>query len=88
MAEEHAASIASVLKWTSLLYEGLASGLRRQHRHTRTATGWTESADSKGDDNKAGNRDDLDGLSQEQLLAIKLNGEEKRRAGRSPERSQ
>ena len=75
--QEDAASTASVLKWTSWLYEGPASGLRRQRRHTRTATGCTASADSKGDDIETGDRDDLDGLSQEQLQAIKLNGEEK-----------
>ena len=58
--EENAASIASVLKWTSCLFEGPANGLSRQHRHTIIAAGWTQSADSKGDENETGGRDDLD----------------------------
>ena len=47
------------------------------HRYTRIATGWTESACIKGDENETGERDDLDGLSEEQLLAIKLNQSER-----------
>ena len=45
--------------------------------HTRIATGWAQPADSKGDESETGDRDGLDGLPQEQLQAIKLNGEEK-----------
>ena len=56
--------------------------------HTRTAAGWAESADSKGDDNEAGGRDDLDGLSQDQLQAIKTQRRGGVRAGGSTERSQ
>ena len=41
------------------------------------ATGWTQLADSKGEENELGDRDDLDGLSQEQLLATRLHGSEK-----------
>lgn len=87
-AEENAASTASVLEWTSSLFEGPANGLRRQHSHTRIATGWTQSADCIGEEHETGDRDDLDGLSHEQLQAFKLNGEEKRRASWSTERSQ
>ena len=35
------------------------------------ATGWAEVADSKGNENQLGEDDDLDGLSQEQLQAIR-----------------
>ena len=76
-AEESAATTSSVVKWTSWLLDGPTNGLGRQHRHTRTATGWTQSAGSKGEEHEVGDRVDLDGLSQEQLLAIKLNVSEK-----------
>ena len=62
-SEENVAAAFSVVKWTSW--------------HTRVATGWTQSADSKGEENEVGDRDDLDRLSQELLLAIKLNVSEK-----------
>lgn len=70
VAEERAAATASVIKWTSWLTERPGSSLKRLHRFTRVATGWTESADSKGEEDESGEEDDLDGLSREQLLAI------------------
>lgn len=53
-AEESTAQIAAVVKWTSWLLEGPANGLRRLHRFTRVATGWTEVADNKGNGNQLG----------------------------------
>ena len=75
-------------KWTSWWLEGPATGLGGVHRYTRIATGWTQSACSKGDENDTGERDDIDGLSEEQLDAIKLNLSEKRRACRGSEWAQ
>ena len=62
-AEERAAATAAVVKWSSWLREGPANGLRRQHQHTRVATGWTQAAVSKGEETEVGEREDMDGLS-------------------------
>ena len=42
------------------------------------ATGWTESVESKGKSDEVEERDDLDGLSLEQLMALKSNQSEKK----------
>ena len=48
-----------------------AGGLRRQHQFARVATGWTETALDKNTGNEIGGQDDLDGLSEVQIEAIK-----------------
>ena len=40
--EEEAARVAATVKFAIWLQEGPASGLRRQHRFSRTAEGWCE----------------------------------------------
>ena len=47
--------------------------LNKLHRLSRVAIGWTESARSKGEDEEIGERDDLDGLSTDELEALKAN---------------
>ena len=39
--EERAAQHAALMKWTQWIHEGPADGLRRQHRFSRNAKGWT-----------------------------------------------
>ena len=43
------------------------------HRFSRVAIGWTESAKSKGENCEVGERDDVDGLSKEELEALATN---------------
>lgn len=76
-SEERAARAASLAQWMSWLHEGPANGLRRQHRFSRLPTGWMQSAESSGKGNELGENDDLDGLSEEQLEAIRLGHVEK-----------
>ena len=69
--EEAAAQLANIIDYKQWVESGPAGGLRRQHQFTRNATGWTETALGKGNLNELGELDDLDGLSDEQLEAIK-----------------
>ena len=71
--EEAAAQLASIQGYTLWIQGGAAGGLRRQHQFTRNATGWTETATGKGNQNELGEQDDLDGLSEEQVEAIRTN---------------
>ena len=71
--QEKVAATASVIKWTTRLTEGSSSSLKKLHRFSRVATGWTESAKSKGQSDEIGERDDVDGLSKEELEALKTN---------------
>lgn len=75
--EERAARVASLVQWTIWLHEGPANGLSRQHRFTRLPTGWTQSAASSGKGNELGESDDLDGLSEDQLEALRIGQVEK-----------
>ena len=72
-AQEKAAATASVIKWTTWLTEGPISSLKELYRFSRVATGWTAPAQSKGESEEVGERDDLDGLSREELAALKTN---------------
>ena len=76
-AEEKAARAASLARLQSWLRDGPANGLRRQHRFTRLPTGWTQSANNSGEGNELLGNDDLDGLSEDQLKAIKSGQVEK-----------
>ena len=69
--EEAAAQLANIQDYKLWVEGGSAGGLKRQHQFTRIATGWTETAISKGNENEVGEHDDLDGLSEEQIEAIK-----------------
>ena len=69
--EEAAAQLANIISYKLWVESGPAGGLRRQHQFTRNATGWTETALGKGNLNELGELDDLDGLSDEQIEAIK-----------------
>ena len=69
--EEAAAQLASINSYKLWIESGPAKGLRRQHQFSRNATGWTETALDKDNGNEVGDHDDLDGLSEEQIEAIK-----------------
>ena len=69
--EGAAAQLASIKGYILWVAGGPAGGLRRQHQFTRIATGWTETALNKQSGNELGNQDDLDGLSEAQIEAIK-----------------
>lgn len=70
--EEAAAQFASLMNYKIWVEDGPARGLRRQHQFPRNATGWTENALSRRNGNgELGERDDLDGMSEEQIDAIK-----------------
>jgi len=71
--QEKAAAAASILKWTAWLAEGPGNSLKKLHRFSREATGWTESAKSKGEKEEVGEDDDIDGLSKEELEALRSN---------------
>ena len=58
----------SYLEWIS---DGSGCGLKRQHQFSRNAIGWTETALDKGHCNDIDEQDDLEGLSEEQIEAIK-----------------
>ena len=72
-AQEKAAATASIVEWTTWLAEGPGNSLKQLHRFSRVATGWTESAKSKGESDEAGDKDDVDGLSKEELEALRTN---------------
>ena len=69
--EEAAAQLSNILDYKLWVEGGSAGGLKRQHQFTRIATGWTETALSKGNVDEVGEHDDLDGLSEEHIEAIK-----------------
>ena len=71
--QEKAAATASIVKWTGWLAEGPGNSLKKLHRFSREATGWTESAKSKGESEEVGDDDDIDGLSKEELEALNTN---------------
>ena len=71
--QEKAAAAASIVKWTAWLAEGLGNSLKKLHRFSREATGWTESAKSKGESEEIGDNDDVDGQSKEELEALRSN---------------
>ena len=54
--QEKVAATASVIKWTTRLTEGSSSSLKKLHRFSRVATGWTESAKSKGQSDEIGGK--------------------------------
>ena len=74
--EEEAARIAATVKFAAWLQEGPANGLRRQHRFSRTADGWCETMLVGEDGSEVNERDDLDGLSEQQLASVKGCGKE------------
>ena len=51
------AATASIVKWTAWLAEGPGASLKKLHRFSRVATGWTESAKSKGESDEIGERE-------------------------------
>ena len=69
--EEAAVQVANIRGYKPWVEGGAAGGLRRQHQFTRNATGWTETATGKGNHNELGEQDDFDGLSEEQVEAIR-----------------
>ena len=70
--EEAAAQLASVISYTDWIEGGPAKSLRRQQQFTRSAKGWTETALCKSYGNgELGERDELDGLSDDQIEAIR-----------------
>ena len=69
--EEAAAQLASIKGYILWVSSGPAGGLRRQHQFSRVPTGWTETALDKGSGNEIGDLDDLDGLSEIQIEALK-----------------
>ena len=69
--EEAAAQLANIKGYILWVGSGPAGGLRHQHQFTRVATGWTETALDKNNGNEIGDQDDLDGLSEVQIEAIK-----------------
>ena len=69
--EEAAAQLANIKGYILWVASGPAGGLRRQHQFSRIATGWTETALDNGNGNEVGDQDDLDGLSEQQIEAIK-----------------
>ena len=67
---KRAAQHASLKKWIKRVHEGPASGLRRQHKFSRCAAGWTPTAKSSGTVSKTDTTDEIDavdGLSHDQL---------------------
>ena len=72
--EERAAQYAAMVKWQAWIHEGPAAGLKRQHRFSRTPTGWIPTVMSTGNcdgielDDEV---DGLDGLTAEQLSSLK-----------------
>ena len=83
--EEEAARVAATIKFADWLQEGPAKGLRRQHRFSRTADGWCESMLTDADGSYTNDRDDLDGLSEQQLASVKGVGKD---SVRSPAEAQ
>lgn len=56
--------------FSSWLQDGPAKGLRRQHLLSRTAVGWAPTTVEAGAEGSIEHRDELDGLSEEQLDAV------------------
>ena len=69
--EEASAQLASIKNYQLWIESGSGNGLKRQHQFFRNAIGWTETALDKDEGNGVGEQDDLDGLSEEQIEAIK-----------------
>ena len=69
--EEAAAQLANIRGYIQWVASGPAGGLIRQHQFTRIVTGWTATALDKQNGNELGDQDDLDGLSEEQIEALK-----------------
>ena len=68
--EEKAAQYMATKKWEKWIHEGPASGLRRQHQFSRSATGWAATKHSSGEVKATQPYDelyDLDGLSAAEL---------------------
>ena len=59
-AAERAAGIAATIAFTKWLHEGLASGLKRQHMLTRSATGWIAAKAHAETSNSTDETDELD----------------------------
>ena len=60
--EERAAQQSALIKWTQWIHEGPADGLRRQHRFSRNAKGWTPTAKSSGVDAGIDVEDEVEGM--------------------------
>ena len=69
--QEAAAQLASMKSYQEWINGGSGCGLKRQHQFSRNATGWTETALDRCSSNEVGEHDDLEGLSEEQIEAIK-----------------
>ena len=72
-AEERAAQRAALSKWTNWNHDGPASGLRRQHRFSRTTQGWTPTKKSSGNVQHIDANDelgDVEGLSLDELESL------------------
>ena len=65
--QEAVAQSKALVEWVQYLHEGPASGLRRQHQFTKTATGWRETAIAEGIPNTIGEHDELSIFSEAQL---------------------
>ena len=73
--EERASQHSSLLKLAKWIHEGPAHGLRRQHRFSRRADGWSPTAKNTGIIDELGDGDELeglDGISEEQLKALRF----------------
>ena len=72
--EERAAQQISMVKWVSWIRDG-PNGLKRQHRFSRNAGGWTPTQKSTGNVTDADLRDevdDLQGLSMQDIIDLKF----------------
>ena len=74
--EEEAARVAATIKFAHWLQEGAAKGLRRKHRFSRNADGWCESMLVDQNGSSTCERDDLDGLSEQQLASVRGAGKD------------
>lgn len=77
-AEEAAARRLANAKWLTWLHEGPGDGIGRQHKMTRTSTGWIETAIAEGRKTALpqlaqAQDDDFDGLTAEQLEQVMAN---------------
>ena len=67
-------------RWEAWIHVGPASGVKRQHQFSRNATGWTPTNESSGKvyaTHGQDELDDLDGLSADELDAIRFDQGEK-----------
>ena len=69
--QEAAAQLASMKNYQEWINDGAGCGLKRQHQFSRNAIGWTETALDRCSSNEVGEHDDLEGLSEEQIEAIR-----------------